>query len=453
MGEGYPDRFYGETPETMATVMPGLLDRLSADLEPSVGVADRRRRHGRRDPRNGAAKCALDIALHDLVGKVLGLPSIDSSASPSTSCRRPTSRSASTSPRSSPSAPRARPTSRRSRSSAVGRRTWPRSRPCARSTPARSGSTPTPAGRARRRRRLLPELVDLGVELIEQPFPARAYRDLGWLQERSDAAHRRRRERGHGGGPRRAGRVVAGVNVKLAKVGGVGPARAMLGARASCGFRTFLGCMEETSVGIAASAVVASLADWVDLDGNLLLAEDPFTGLELGPDKRWQLPTARSRTGAPGRRLTRFAARSARAFDERPFDVDNFVDEVVDKPPSGRPPGLRWPTTRRRPQGPGMRPVESDTGPAREGPHRPPDQVRFAMHAERARDPVRDRPRPAGKGGLAIDGSTHRRLGRQARRSGRGRRSSASATTAVGWAGRSCMTRCAPSPARGLFRG
>ena len=48
--------------------------------------------------------------------------------------------------------------------------------------------------------------------------------------------------------------------------------------------------MEETSVAIAASASVASLADWADLDGNLLLADDPFAGLELGEDCRWQLP-------------------------------------------------------------------------------------------------------------------------------------------------------------------
>ena len=57
--------------------------------------------------------------------------------------------------------------------------------------------------------------------------------------------------------------------------------------------------MEETSVAIAASAAVASLADWVDLDGNLLLADDPFDGLELGPDKRWQL------TDRPGLGVTR----------------------------------------------------------------------------------------------------------------------------------------------------
>ncbi|MEJ7697457.1 MAG: enolase C-terminal domain-like protein [Candidatus Limnocylindrales bacterium] len=96
--------------------------------------------------------------------------------------------------------------------------------------------------------------------------------------------------------------VVAGVNVKLAKCGGIGPAAAMLTRARELGFRTFLGCMEETSVGIAASAVVASLAEWVDLDGCLLLADDPFEGLELRPDKRWRL------TDRPGLGLSRRVA-------------------------------------------------------------------------------------------------------------------------------------------------
>ena len=80
--------------------------------------------------------------------------------------------------------------------------------------------------------------------------------------------------------------------MKLAKCGGIGPARAMLARAHELGFRTFLGCMEETSVAIAASAAVASLADWVDLDGNLLLAADPFSGLELDDDCRWRLADA-----------------------------------------------------------------------------------------------------------------------------------------------------------------
>jgi hypothetical protein len=57
--------------------------------------------------------------------------------------------------------------------------------------------------------------------------------------------------------------------------------------------------MEETSVGIAGSAVVASLADWVDLDGCLLLEADPFEGLDLDPGHRWVL------TRRPGLGLTR----------------------------------------------------------------------------------------------------------------------------------------------------
>jgi L-alanine-DL-glutamate epimerase-like enolase superfamily enzyme len=148
---------------------------------------------------------------------------------------------------------------------------------------ANTGWTPETA------ERLLPELVRLGVELIEQPFAARRLDQLRWLQERStlpivadESAVTIEDLDGLVG-------VVAGVNVKLAKCGGVGPAKRMLERARELGFRTFLGCMEETSVGIAASAAVASLADWVDLDGNLLLADDPFEGLELGADCRWRL--------------------------------------------------------------------------------------------------------------------------------------------------------------------
>jgi L-alanine-DL-glutamate epimerase-like enolase superfamily enzyme len=137
--------------------------------------------------------------------------------------------------------------------------------------------------------RLLPDLVRFGVELIEQPFPARCLDELAALQAVSplpivadESAVTIADLDGLVG-------VVAGVNVKLAKCGGVGPAARMLARARELGFRTFLGCMEETSVGIAASAAVASLADWVDLDGNLLLAADPFEGLELSAESRWGL--------------------------------------------------------------------------------------------------------------------------------------------------------------------
>jgi L-Ala-D/L-Glu epimerase / N-acetyl-D-glutamate racemase len=149
--------------------------------------------------------------------------------------------------------------------------------------------------------RLLPALVDLGVELIEQPFPARAYRDLGWLQELSSLPIVADESCVSIEDLDALDGVVAGVNVKLAKAGGIGPARRMLEHARELGFRSFLGCMEETSVGIAGSAVVASLAEWVDLDGCLLLADDPFEGLVLGDDHRWIL------SSRPGLGLSRRA--------------------------------------------------------------------------------------------------------------------------------------------------
>jgi L-alanine-DL-glutamate epimerase-like enolase superfamily enzyme len=138
--------------------------------------------------------------------------------------------------------------------------------------------------------RLIPELDRLGVELVEQPFPAHRLDQLAWLQERS-ALPIVADESAVGIEDLDALRgIVAGVNVKLAKCGGVGPAHRMLARARELGFRTFIGCMEETSVAIAASAAVASLAEWVDLDGNLLLADDPFAGLELDDTCRWRLP-------------------------------------------------------------------------------------------------------------------------------------------------------------------
>jgi hypothetical protein len=76
--------------------------------------------------------------------------------------------------------------------------------------------------------------------------------------------------------------------------------------------------MEETSVGIAAAAALAGLAEWVDLDGNLLLARDPFEGLTLADDKRWILGTD------PGLGVRR------RADDRSSGPVDKVVDKSVD---------------------------------------------------------------------------------------------------------------------------
>ena len=71
------------------------------------------------------------------------------------------------------------------------------------------------------------------------------------------------------------------MNIKLAKSGGIREAVRMAHAARALGLGVMVGCMVESGLGIAASAVVAPLCDHADLDGNLLLAEDPWPGVEL----------------------------------------------------------------------------------------------------------------------------------------------------------------------------
>ncbi len=293
IGEGYPDRFYGETPATMAAVFPLLVEAIGQPDASPDGLVSAAAAMDAAIAHHGAAKCALDVALHDLVGKVTEKPITELLDLPGTI--PPTDFSLGID---EPAvvAERARRAARfPALKIKVGGPSDLATLEAVRAVydgpirvDANTGWRPDDAVA------LLPDLERLGVELIEQPFPAHRLDQLGWLQERSslplvadESAVTIRDLQGLVG-------VVAGVNVKLAKCGGVGPAKRMLEEARRLGLRTFLGCMEETSVVIAASAAVASLAEWADLDGNLLLAEDPFTGLELGDDARWKA------SGRPG---------------------------------------------------------------------------------------------------------------------------------------------------------
>ena len=71
------------------------------------------------------------------------------------------------------------------------------------------------------------------------------------------------------------------MNIKLSKCGGIVEALRMIHQAKSLGLTVMIGCMVETSLGVAAAAQLASLADYADLDGHLLLADDPFVGLEF----------------------------------------------------------------------------------------------------------------------------------------------------------------------------
>ena len=72
-----------------------------------------------------------------------------------------------------------------------------------------------------------------------------------------------------------------GINIKLAKCGGIREGLRMIHTARAHGLMVMLGCMIESSVGIAAAAQLGSLVDFLDLDGNLLVANDPFEGLNV----------------------------------------------------------------------------------------------------------------------------------------------------------------------------
>jgi L-Ala-D/L-Glu epimerase / N-acetyl-D-glutamate racemase len=140
----------------------------------------------------------------------------------------------------------------------------------------------------------LPRLAALGVEYCEQPLPA-GDPDGARLKAASpipiyvdEDCHRLDdvaacAERAHG------------INIKLAKSGGIREAVRMAHAARALGLGVMLGCMVESGLAISAGAQIASLCDHVDLDGNLLLADDPWPGVEFRDGV--QLPSERSGLG------------------------------------------------------------------------------------------------------------------------------------------------------------
>ena len=136
----------------------------------------------------------------------------------------------------------------------------------------------------------IPKLQELGVDYVEQPLPAG---DPGGARLKAESplpiyvdedCHTLAdvaacSERAHG------------INIKLAKSGGIREAVRMAHAARALGLGVMLGCMVESGLGIAAGASIASLCDHVDLDGNVLIADDPWPGVELVDGVQLPSPT------------------------------------------------------------------------------------------------------------------------------------------------------------------
>ena len=126
----------------------------------------------------------------------------------------------------------------------------------------------------------LPQLDELGVAYCEQPL--RAGDDGGQaLRERSPVPIFVDEDCHTLADVARCAEIAHGINIKLAKSGGIREATRMAHAARALRLGVMLGCMLESGLGIAAACCVAPLCDHVDLDGNLLLREDPCPGVEL----------------------------------------------------------------------------------------------------------------------------------------------------------------------------
>jgi L-alanine-DL-glutamate epimerase-like enolase superfamily enzyme len=287
-GEADPSPFYGETADTVVAAL--------AMAAPVVAAADPFQLERTEVQclaalrRNAAARSAVSAALHDLVGKRLGVAlwklwGLDPAAAPVSSFTiglaepallRQKVREAAEYPLlkvkvGTPDDETVLRTIREETDKPIR-------------VDANCGWT------AKEALRRLPLLREMGVELIEQPVAAEDVEGLALVRRAAefpvvaDESCRTAADI-----PRLAG-AVDGINIKLAKCGSLREALRMIAVARANHLKVMVGCMMETSLGITAAAHFTPLLDWVDLDGAALLKHDPFVGASIAGG-RVQLPT------------------------------------------------------------------------------------------------------------------------------------------------------------------
>lgn len=124
-------------------------------------------------------------------------------------------------------------------------------------------------------------LKERNVKMIEQPVPKHALDDAAWITERSplpvfaDESFQRLPD------VLRLKGAFSGVNIKLMKCTGMREARKIIDTARSVGMLVMIGCMTETSCAVSAASQLSPAVDWADLDGNLLITNDCFDGVKV----------------------------------------------------------------------------------------------------------------------------------------------------------------------------
>ncbi len=289
LGETSPAKYYGQTQASSIAALAKMGKRLANrdPFELETILTDLRARF----PKEPSAICAVDIALHDLIGKKLGVPlwklwGLDPSTTPQTSFTIGIATLEKVAQKVEEAA--RFPVLKIKLGVAHDleimhevRKLAPKKRL---RVDANCGwSVPEAIRKAK-------VLEKLGVEFIEQPVPPgnnaalkRIKNKIGVPLMTDESSLTPDDIPGLWG-------CVDGINIKLVKCGGLRQALKMIHLARACGLKIMLGCMIESSVLITAAAHLAPLVDYADLDGNLLISDDPFRGVLIDKQAKLILP-------------------------------------------------------------------------------------------------------------------------------------------------------------------
>ncbi len=128
-------------------------------------------------------------------------------------------------------------------------------------------------------------LQSKGIEFIEQPMPSDMIEETRWLRDRIDIPIVADEAVKTAADIPKLAEAYDGINIKLMKAGGPQEAMRMIYLAKAMNMKIMLGCMIESAVAISAAAHLSPLVDWADLDGNLLLREDPYQGVGVEKGK------------------------------------------------------------------------------------------------------------------------------------------------------------------------
>lgn len=279
-GEAAPSRFYGETADSVVAALAQL-----APVVETAGaweLATLEAEMGRVLRFNGSAKSAVSAAMHDLVGKRLGVPlyklwGFSPATAPLSSFTIGIGDRAEIERKVAEAAEY--PVLKVKLGSDHDEEIIRTIRDAAPDKTLRVDANA--AWSAKRALNMIELLIEHEVEFVEQPLPPHDLEGLRFVRERSPLPIIADESCIVASDIPKLVGVVDGINIKLSKCGGLREALAMISVARAHGMLVMMGCMIETSLGITAAAHLAPALDFADLDGAALLADDPFCGASI----------------------------------------------------------------------------------------------------------------------------------------------------------------------------